>query len=88
MANGKTIECDNCCGKGIIVEQFEPIPGGNRPGDDLMGISIRQEIKCKSCQGKGRIPIPSDYESCGECGFDHCYEWLESYNAHHPDNPL
>lgn len=80
----KTIECDKCCGEGSYIEQFEPIPGIHQE----MGVSIKERIKCKSCQGEGRIPVPNDYESCGECGFDHCYEWLESYNAHHPDNPL
>lgn len=79
----KTIECPECCGVGTIPEQFEPMPGGNMPGDDLMGQSIRVNIKCRICNGEKTIPVPADYEPCGECGFDHCYEWQESYQAHH-----
>lgn len=26
--------------------------------------------------------MPSDYEPCGECGFDHEYEYEEAYRAH------
>lgn len=25
---------------------------------------------------------PSDYEECGECGFDHDYEYPEAYRTH------
>lgn len=26
--------------------------------------------------------LPSDYEQCGECGFDHEYEYSYAYNWH------
>lgn len=26
--------------------------------------------------------LPSDYETCSECGFDHEYEYAEAYRAH------
>lgn len=26
--------------------------------------------------------LPSDYEQCGSCGFDHAYEPVESRKAH------
>lgn len=26
--------------------------------------------------------LPDDYEVCGECGFDHAYEYEEAYKAH------
>ena len=35
--------------------------------------------------------VPEDYEACGECGFDHSYEWQEAHNwhkTHDPNNEL
>ena len=26
--------------------------------------------------------IPDDYEECGECGFDHGYDYPEAFKAH------
>lgn len=78
----KTIECPECCGEGFIIDQFEPVPGGNMPGDDQMGTSVRCKVKCLVCAGKKAIPVPEDYEACGTCGFDHSYEWLEAHKAH------
>lgn len=26
--------------------------------------------------------LPSDYESCGDCGYDHSYEYEEAYKVH------
>jgi hypothetical protein len=31
------------------------------------------------------IELPSDYESCGQCGFDHDYEYEAAYNWHLAD---
>jgi hypothetical protein len=28
------------------------------------------------------IPLPDDYEACGDCGYDHVYEPVESTIAH------
>ena len=30
--------------------------------------------------------LPKDYEPCGDCGFDHSYEYSEAY-AWHKANP-
>ncbi len=78
----KTIECPTCEGEGSYTEQFEPVPGGGMPGDDQMGVSVRCQVKCKTCKGKKVIPVPEDYEACGTCGFDHSYEYLEASRAH------
>ncbi len=32
--------------------------------------------------------LPSDYESCGECGFDHEYEPTEANRWHAETNPV
>ena len=36
--------------------------------------------------------IPSDYEACGECGFDNAYEYEKTYQWHKehddPDAPV
>lgn len=29
-----------------------------------------------------KFNLPSDYEACGECGYDHAYEPVESAQAH------
>jgi hypothetical protein len=29
------------------------------------------------------LPLPEDYEPCGECGYDHAYEYTEAWKAHH-----
>jgi hypothetical protein len=29
-----------------------------------------------------QVNLPDDYESCGECGFDHDYEYEEAYTWH------
>jgi predicted amidophosphoribosyltransferase len=34
---------------------------------------------CPTC---GAPPLPEDYEWCGECGFDHEYEFVQAYRAH------
>jgi len=26
--------------------------------------------------------LPNDYESCGECGYDHSYEYEEAHTIH------
>jgi RecJ-like exonuclease len=78
----KTIECPECCGEGTITEQFEPVPGGNMPGDDQMGTSVRCKVKCPVCKGKMTLPVPDDYEECGECGYDHSYEYYEALLIH------
>lgn len=28
------------------------------------------------------VPLPADYEACGQCGFDHAYEHAEALAAH------
>lgn len=34
------------------------------------------------CSHCGAPPMPEDYETCGECGFDHDYEYVEAYRWH------
>lgn len=33
-----------------------------------------------------KVELPSDYEACGECGFDHDYEYEQAHKWHteHP----
>ena len=31
---------------------------------------------------KDPMYLPADYEACGECGFDHAYEYEEAYKFH------
>jgi hypothetical protein len=50
-----TDACDECSGTGKVEEQFEPVPGGGMPGDELMGESARAEVRCRSCGGAGRV---------------------------------
>lgn len=53
MSDPAVDTCDECCGDGEILEQFEPVPGGGRPGDDQMGVSIREYVRCPVCKGTG-----------------------------------
>lgn len=53
-------------------------------------MSVQQT--CITCKGnlfpyskndpEGCKCLPDDYEQCGECGFDHSYEWNEANKAH------
>jgi hypothetical protein len=43
-------------------------------GSFVLGLS--GGLICMQCE------LPFDYEACGECGFDHAYEYDESYKAH------
>ena len=52
---GETIECPECDGYGDYLEDFEPIPGGGRPGDERMGQSVRCKVRCDACNGRGTV---------------------------------
>jgi len=41
-------------------------------------------LQCVACL-KATGELPSDYEACGECGFDHAYEPAEAMQAHADD---
>ncbi len=38
-------------------------------------------LECIECLKKAG-QLPSDFETCGECGFDHEYEQVEAEQAH------
>lgn len=42
---------------------------------------------CHDCEEFGcghdkECEVPPDYETCGECGFDHSYEYEQAHKAH------
>lgn len=45
-----------------------------------------QLAACPKCERIVREFLPADYEQCGDCGFDHSYEY-ESAHAWHANNP-
>jgi len=47
----ETVECNECCGDGFVVNQYEPIPGI----DHQMGESVRVREKCRVCKGTGQV---------------------------------
>lgn len=46
-----------------------------RHGNGIFVDSL-EGLTCMSCQ------LPDDYEACGECGFDHAYEYESAYSFH------
>lgn len=43
--------------------------------------SRNPEMSSIECSGQSEA-LPSDYESCGTCGFDHAYEPTEAQAVH------
>jgi hypothetical protein len=44
-------ECDECCGDGTVVNQYEPEPGR----DEQMGVSVCVTERCRVCKGTGHV---------------------------------
>mgnify|MGYP003403044754 CR=1 FL=1 len=49
--------------------------------------SVRIDSKCNTTNYSGTIYLakdvgPSDYEQCGDCGYDHEYEYTEAHKYH------
>lgn len=51
---------------------------------DLDQVRIRGGIVCDRCEAVGFYShdLPEDFETCGECGYDHEYEYEHAHRAH------
>jgi hypothetical protein len=42
----------------------------------------REEARLDLQERADELPLPADYEACGDCGYDHSYEPVEAHTAH------
>ncbi len=45
-------------------------------------VCLSERVETGACGGCGQGPLPEDYETCGECGFDHEYESEAAWREH------
>jgi len=52
------------------------------PADDFIFAMNQLDNIIKKAELIDEDELPADYEPCGECGFDHVYEYIEAKEAH------
>lgn len=60
----------------------EPVEGVNSQDPEDLADSTSESFGLSFIADEEDDAMPSDYEECGECGFDHAYEPLEAEMAH------